>query len=267
MAYRISALVILLLATGGWADEIQTKDGKKIEFKGLTDEGDFWEITTPQGTKVTVKKADFDRLIPGGLVEPPLTGAAFTFDKKRKLETVDLFSKVDVKKNVVSGGFTFAGGKLTGTGDGVNASRLVIPHTPPEEYDLTMVLERVKDAGQIGIGLIGGGNQFVYIFDAHNGTVSGAHMIDNKVLLESNLAIAGHFLDMKKPRTVTLMVRREAFIVQADGKDFFAWKADWKRVSLHPVFAIPAKNHLFLELEGGGVQVTRMVLTAPKEKP
>jgi len=43
------------------ADEIQTKDGKKIEFKSLIDEGDTLELTTPQGTKVSVKKADFDK--------------------------------------------------------------------------------------------------------------------------------------------------------------------------------------------------------------
>src|SRR5437016_7617002 len=98
------------------ADEIQTKDGKKIEFKLLADEGDFWELTTPQGTKVTVKKADFDKFIPSGVKDVPLTGASFTFDKKRKLETVDLLAKVDPKKDGITGTWKAVGGGLNGVG-------------------------------------------------------------------------------------------------------------------------------------------------------
>src|SRR2546427_2270047 len=96
---RTLIVVLVGIAGPGLADEIQTKDGKKIEFKALTDEGDYWELTTPQGTKVTVKKADFDKLIPSGVKEAPLTGASFTFDKKRKLTMSDILSKIDLKKD------------------------------------------------------------------------------------------------------------------------------------------------------------------------
>jgi hypothetical protein len=97
-------LAFLLLVMPAMADEIQTKDGKKYEFTLLADQGDSWELTTPHGVKVTVKKADFDKLIPSGTKEVPLTGASFTFDKKRKLETVDLLTKLgDPKKDAISG--------------------------------------------------------------------------------------------------------------------------------------------------------------------
>src|SRR5205809_7329509 len=110
-----SLLLVLVLMTPGrlLADEIQTKDGKKVEFKVLTDEGDSWELTTPQGTKVTIKKSDFDRFIPGGVKETPLTGASFTFDKKRKLDKVDLLAKFDAKKDGLTGTWKLNGNVLT----------------------------------------------------------------------------------------------------------------------------------------------------------
>src|SRR5581483_2395104 len=107
--YMRYAMTILLLVAPGWADEIQTKDGKKIEFKSLTDEGDTLELTTPQGTKVSIKKADFDKYIPSGVREVPLTGATFTFDKKRRLETVDILTKLpDLKKDAIGGTWKMA---------------------------------------------------------------------------------------------------------------------------------------------------------------
>src|SRR5882672_11299097 len=135
MRYTIA---LLLLAVPGWADEIQTKDGKKFEFKLLADEGDFWELTTPQGTKVTVKKADFDKLIPSGVKEVPLTGAQFTFDKKRKLSTMDLLSRVDSKRDGITGTWKQAGGAIIGAGGMNLVAKLTSAYTPPEEYDLTI---------------------------------------------------------------------------------------------------------------------------------
>src|SRR5947207_921986 len=162
---RIS-LTGLFLAVPSWADEIQTKDGKKIEFKALTDEGEFWELTTPQGTKVTVKKLDFDRLIPGGVKELPLTGATFAFDKKRKLTTVDLISKFD-PKNAIAGNWKLANGAIVGTRTSGGNAKLELKFTPPEEYDLTVVAERKETTGEapgIVFGLIGGGRQFGFFF-------------------------------------------------------------------------------------------------------
>jgi hypothetical protein len=202
---------LLLLAAAGWADEIQTKDGKKIEFKSLTDEGDTIELTTPQGTKVSIKKSDFDKYIPTGAKEVPLTGAQFIFDKKRKLETVDLFSRIDLKKNVVSGNYRMVGGKLIGNWDGVNAPKLAISFTPPEEYDLTIVAEKAKDGdGSLQMGLIGGGKQFLFSIDVHKGTLSGLPYVNGVGLLESQaeFKVPGRVFEVKRPRSITFMVRK-----------------------------------------------------------
>lgn len=253
---------ILLLAVPVWGDELILKDGKKIEWKSLSDDGDVYEVTTPQGTKITVKKDDVESFTKKRM-EGPLTGAQFTFDKKRKLEVVDLLAKIDLKKNVVSGNWSFTGGKLIGAWDGVNAPRLMIPYTPPEEYDVTMVVERIKeDNGGLMLGFIGGGNQGLFCY----GTIAGIQYVNGQNTTENGLSIPCPWYELRKPRTITLMVRKEALIAQADGKDFFAWKADWSKLSLHPVHAIPIKNWMFLELYQNATQVTRLTVTSPKEK-
>ena len=42
----------------------------------------------------------------------------------------------------------------------------------------------------------------------------------------------GHVFTKGMAKTFVFMVRKEAFIVQLDGKDWFTWKADWSQVRL-----------------------------------
>jgi len=258
-----TSLLLLLLAAPAWPDEIQTKDGKKIEFKNLSDEGDYWEITTPQGTKVTVKKADFERLIPGGMKDSPLTGASITFDKKRKLEQVDLLSKIDIKRDTVTDGWKRLGGVLVGTPDGRQDSKIEIPYTPSEEYDVTFVTERKEGSGGIYVGLIGGGRQFTMELDGI--PTSGIHIGGPEA---AKVALPGKILENKKPRVITCMVRKDALVVRLDGKDWIAWKADWTQLAEVPVSAaVRAKNYLFLGTGGVGgctFNVTQLTLSSPK---
>jgi len=257
-----------IVSSLAFADEIQTKDGKKIEFKSLTDEGDTLELTTPQGTKVSVKKADFDKYIPNGVKEVPLTGAAFTFDKKRKLENVDLFTKIDLKKDIVVPTWKFAGGALVGTGTRDAAAKIEASYTPPEEYDLTLIVERKETGAEVPyfvVGLVGGGKQFTFILERNLGA-SGLWMFKGQHPQDSGLAIPGQVFTKGKPRTFVFMVRREAFIVQLDGKDWFTWKPDWSQVSFETQFAVPSKSTLFFSVGIATYNVTKAVLTAPKEK-
>jgi hypothetical protein len=261
-------LALLLLSVPAWPDEIQTKDGKKVEFKTLVDEGDYWDLTTSQGTKVTVKKADFERFIPSGVKETPLTGAAFTFDKKRKLETVDLFSKIDPKKDIVVPTWKFAGGSLVGTGVRDAAAKLEASYTPPEEYDLTLVLERKETGAEVPyfvVGLVGGGKQFTFILERNLGQ-SGLWLFKGQNAIDSGLGVPGQVFTKGKARTFVFMVRKEAFIVQLDGKDWFTWKADWSQVSFEGQFAVPSKSNLFFGVGIATYSVTKAVVTAPKDK-
>jgi hypothetical protein len=264
---RLMPLLILLCLPGlTSADELILKDGKKIEWKTLSDEGDSYEVTTPQGTKITVKKDDVDRLAKSRLPEV-LTGATFTFDKKRKLNTVDLLSRIDLKKDIVNGDWKLAAGALVGTTNG-GPSKLQTTFTPPEEYDLTMIVEQKDIAGGgLYIGLIGGGKQFTF---GLGDSFSGLEAFNGQKLQDSGIAIPGRFFSKGAARTVTFMVRKEVLIVQVDGKDYFPWKADWSKLSVVPFHAVQSQNTLFLVVSRSEVaqlsyKITKMVVTAPKE--
>jgi hypothetical protein len=263
MKFMAVLLSLLFWTDALRADELILKDGKKIEWVTLHSENDTYEVTTPQGTKIVVKKADVDKIIPGNMVGP-LTGAAFSFDKKKKLEVVDLLSKVDLKKGVVTGSASLKDGRLTGT----DFTKLVIPFTPPaDEYDITIVAEREKEGDGFSFTFIGGGNQCMFAFDAQGGVLSGLQLVDGRTYLENGVSVQGRMMEMKKPRTITMMIRKEAFIIQLDGKDWFTWKPEWSKVSMPTVHMIPMRNQCAIGLSQNTVQISKITYTAPKEKP
>ena len=47
-------------------------------------------------------------------------------------------------------------------------------------------------------------------------------------------------------------------------KDFFTWKADWSKISLHPAYAVQNKDTLFLAVGQSTYQITKLVITSPK---
>lgn len=265
MKNLIALFTLLVLCSALSADELVMKDGKKIEFKSLSDEGDHYDVTTPQGTKITVMKEDVEKLVPIVKMSTALTGAAFTFDKKRKLDTVDLLTKIDLKRDSVSG-WRFTGGALIGTGtqdDSAPRAKIQIPITPPEEYDLTITAERKGGSDDIGFGLVGGGVQFAYVFDASQ-IWSGIYDVGGQGADTNGTGVQGKFFEQGKLRTIVFMVRKEALIVRADGKDHLVWKADWSKISLRPAHAVPSKNVFFVYCFKSTYSITKAVMTTPK---
>jgi hypothetical protein len=57
------------------------------------------------------------------------------------------------------------------------------------------------------------------------------------------------------------MVRKQSLTIQVDGKDFYSWKPEWKRVSVHSLQSIKAREKLFLVLCVGTWKVTAATLT------
>ena len=262
----ISLAMVLLVPASLRSDELTLKDGRKIEWKTITDAGDTYEIETAQGTKLSVKKADVEKFTPTAPL-PPLTGASFTFDpKKVKLVTIDLLQKIDPKRDTVTGSWRGGGGGITGTG-GVNAlAKLQTTYTPPEEYDLTLEITRKEGAENIAIGIIGGGRQFAFELDCLTSTWSGPHVLDGKEYPgSSGVGVPGKLFTNGKPRVFTFMIRKEVLIVRLDGKDWFPWKAEWNRLNLHPSCAVTSKNTLFFVVGAGTYQIGKAAVVAPKE--
>lgn len=268
---KLILLAAIVAAPHAWADEIQLKDGKKIEWAALRDQGDSYEIETPQGNKVTVKKADVDKIVPTA-PGSALTGAQFSFDAKKKLTTVDLLGRVDPKKDGLSGTWSAKGPALVGVSPshlnpmGADHGKLQISYTPPEEYDLTCTFERKDGSEDIGFGLIGGGKQVVFAFDAW-ANWSGLFDVGGQGCDKSGLGVQGKSIENNKPRTVVFMVRKDALVVKLDQKDHWIWKAEWDKCSVNPYHSIVAKNFLWITTYKSTYSISALKISFLKAAP
>lgn len=249
---RFALAAICLWANPLYADELLLKDGKKIEWISMKDAGDVIEIETKQGTKISVAKKDIDRVV-FATPQAPLTGATFTFDKKRKLESVDLLTKIDPKK-ALNGEARLGGGTLTISGTlPMNHTKFPTSFTPPEEYDLIIVAERKAGLDDFIVGLVGGGKQFNFHIDFDKSSLMAANGSDTKKATVFE----------KGAHTLKFMVRREGLVLQVNGQDFYTVQG-WEKVSLNPLLAVPDKSVIFLGCLNSGFQVSKFVITYPK---
>jgi hypothetical protein len=244
------------------ADTLVLKDGSKVEWHSLRDQGDSYEVETARGTKITVKKSDverFDRSIP----QDPLTGATFTFDKKTVLVAVDVMRTLDAKKGLQTGSWKVSNGTLNGSHGGIGKFQLGL--TPPEEYDLSMTVERQDEShGELFVGLVGGGKQFTFHFNAYEGCWTGYSVVDGKHV--QNGGIPKKIIVDKSARKVVFMVRKEGVSTWLDGKELLTWTGDWKRISLLPDLVVPDRSTLFLGVVGSSYRWSNLILSYPKER-
>jgi hypothetical protein len=143
-------------------------------------------------------------------------------------------------------------------------SRLPTSYVPPEEYEVTLVVERKEGVGEFYIGLVGGGKQFTVHFDAGDSAMSGIWQIDGGAAAETG--VPGKFFKNGVARTILYTVRKDRVTVRADGKSFINWKATWARVNLHGALTIPEKNVVFFGARAGTFHVTKATIGAPTDK-
>jgi hypothetical protein len=252
-----------------WWDRAEKETG--LSRSNLRQRAGYWyELASAKLSGLSKVKVD-KRLEEIGPVKPDrgtpeaplprtsLSGAAFAFDKKLKLQTIDLLTKINLKNDVVNGDWKFVGPALRGQGAPNSAARIQIPVTPPSEYDLTVVLEKKEDA-ECMIGIIGGGKLFHMNFEGINGSSNGLGMIDGGMQKEF---VPGKVFTKGTPRTVVCMVRNEGVVIQVDGKDYVTWKAQWEKVSVMPAWAVPHQDQLFVGVGSGTYHINKMTLAAP----
>ena len=157
---------------------------------------------------------------------------------------VDLLTLIDPQKNAVHGLWKSTDGKLVSPA--IPLARIEIPYSPPEEYDLRLVVEKENrpDAHSVDIGLVAGGSRVLVIIDGWSGTLSCLSLVDGKFLEEASYkgkAIAGG-----APSTIVCSVRKNRLAVTVDGKTILDWAADYRRVSLEEVWKTPNAKALFV---------------------
>lgn len=256
-------ICFVFFASVAKADTLLLKDGRKLEWSSMTDHGDSLEVQLVSGAKVNIKKDDVDRVSFVSKVPSLLTGASITFDKKRKLEVFDALAKTDVTK-VSGGGASLRRGVLTVNPTPMAQTKIPLNFTPPAEYDLSMVVERVSPSGEFSIGVVAGGKQVAISFDAYRGTVSGVMWYDQKGLIDNPDAYKRPIFG-KQPRAITVMVRNEGFVARVDNQDIVAIPVqNFSRLTEHPNMGILDKSTLFVSCMDGTFNVSQVTVSTPK---
>jgi hypothetical protein len=257
-------MAVVLLGGSAAADHLVLKDGKRIEWKSLKDLGDRYEVETSQG-RITVDKADIDSVVV--ITKSPMD------DKRRPAVVVDLLRIIDPSKDAVSGalkmqknGLFMTGLENVGRVAPEDHGRFKIRYVPPEEYDLTIIVERKEGLADFGVGLFGGGKQIFFIFDAP-GFWSGPCPLDGKGPEANGHGKQGRVLKTNTVVTLSFAIRKDSMAVKVDGKDFWSWQPGWERFSSSPVHFPDDPNVMFLECYQSSFLITKMVLTGYKEAP
>jgi len=167
----------------------------------------------------------------GGLGKPP---------------SVDLLKMIDPRQDAVAGAWTFKDRKLVTPARPFD--RIQIPYVPPDEYDITVVAERLGGSNSLNLGLAVGDAQFMVILDAaiKGEFLSGLDLVDGKSFYDNATKIGGALFANGKPSKVVCSVRKTRVTVSVDGKKVIDWEADYKRLSLYPSWKTQNKNLLLL---------------------
>lgn len=250
--------ILILMGLPCFADELILKDGRRLSWKTVTDEGESYAIETRDGKKLKIKKTEVDHFgVPGdGPIEGPLTGAAVVDTKKAATAgaPVDILLKGKVGGDT---GWKYGGRILAGEGQWPIRSIVVFSHDVPEEYDLALTVERADDGKKdFDVGIVTPAGTCAYHFDAWDAAKSCLALLGGQ---EGEYA-AGQVFRKGKPRAVKMMVRKDGLTVQLDGRDWWKGKVDWSQASLHPAVKVSEKGKLFLAAAGGAWRVTSMTI-------
>jgi hypothetical protein len=258
----------------GIADELILKDGKNISWKSITDDGATVTVVTTDGKKLSFRKDEIDRVVIQQSKDAPpgagvLTGASISFDKK-KVDIIDLLAKIDPKKDGITGSWAWTKQhSLWGQANFPSSGKCQIAsYIPPAEYDLTLTIARKNGGDGLQVGLVSPlRQQFNVSIDVMACTVTGFSSGEGEAEdKKAGRVWPGKFFEKDKPRTITFMVRKDAMVFQADGKDFMTYKGDWSKMG--STAGTVQKNDCFYFITySSEFEISRITLTSPKEKP
>jgi hypothetical protein len=248
-------LLSALMAGLAEADEIVLANGTSIRWKSIVQAGDQLDVVSIDGQKLKVKKGDVVRIT----VDPPgtpLIGATFT---KKPLAPVDLLTKINAKRDSLSGNWHLAGGSLRVDLPPGAPAILEVPYSPPEEYDLAVTVERTDGADRLVVGLAAAGKAFGISLGA---TTGGLYCLDNAgpEANETGKPQKEPLLPRGKARTIVCKVRKTGVGCTVDGTVLVDWQQGFNRITEPGGWIPTAKGKLFLSA-AGGFKVTRMIVT------
>ena len=173
---------------------------------------------------------------------------------------VDLLRLIDPKRDGVLGDWAMNGKTLVCNRPMVCA-RLQVPYEPPEEYDITAVVERTEGDTSLYIGVAGAAFQAYVAVDDWHGTLTGIGYVDGRTTKDNETAAPGKRFTNGKPSTVVVAVRKDGITVTVDGKKVTAFKGATTRLSIAPLLAVPNRRALFVGATDSRYVFSKLQLT------
>jgi serine/threonine protein kinase len=248
-----------------------TVDGRTIiQWKGDPRRLDVWDKWQVPNKKALFVASSGSTYHLHQMVLSPVTGQG-TFLRKpsvvaatRARGSVDLLAVIDPKLDGVEGDFVLEGRGLI-TPPRVLRARVMVPYTPPAEYDFTMVVERKEGVNSLNYGVFWGGKLISLVVDGKGPAVEdavGMDFINGRPFFENEtLTKGGPFLVQGKPSTIVTSIRKGSVTMTIDGKMLFSWKGDPSRVSENPAIAVPNRGAMSVGSYDASFLISQMTVT------
>lgn len=183
--------------------------------------------------------------------------------------TVDLLALIDPDRDATTGDWIFEGDALVTPP--VRGALLEIPYDPPEDYELTVVLEKVSGVNGFHMGLMVGGSQTVAAIDVGpgEGRITGLQPVDETSfqLNELSREHSGNLLQAGRQHTIVYKVcaaegSQKQLIVTLNGATIIDWTGESSRLSNGEISAGRRADRLFLGDWETSFSITRLELQA-----
>lgn len=157
----------------------------------------------------------------------------------------DLLNTIDPATAWMVGEWTMSDGQLLSPKR--YGARLELPHTPPEEYCLTLIVEPLDEPNGLILGQRSGEHRFVALFsyligDEH---LSAVENIDGRNV-GNETTFKGKLFQQNRLSLVSVTVRKTGVRMAVDGRTIIHWKEQPDRLSLSDYWQTPNKSALFI---------------------
>jgi hypothetical protein len=161
---------------------------------------------------------------------------------------IDLLSLVELPKDAVSGKWKRDGRDLITPMLAGRPSSLLVPYSPPEEYDLVVVGERAGGVEALYLGLVQGPAQFSVIVDGKSdkGYQTGIECIDGQGFRNNTTSRRGRLITSGRRFKVEARVRESRLNISVDGTEVIAWRGDFSRLTPGTFLLFPHPRAFYL---------------------
>ena len=227
--------------------DASTKDGQKVELWGY----------------LQVRAKDDEPPLPTELtgdLAPVSAPSQSGQQGVAKGPEVELLPLVDPEQDSVSGTWTKGEDGLTSP-KGYGA-RIELPYAPPEEYDLTTIVEPLDEPNGLILGQRSGGQRFLVLLGYAAGETpqSAIENIDGRNVGNAS-TVAGPVFVKGRPAQVICSVRKTGVTMRVDGRVVIDWTGEPTQLGLGEYWETPHKETLFLGAYDCRYRVSRVTLT------